>query len=123
MCNREAHIQDVWSLRQQIKLLVVSYQENNETNEKYFEQFNGMWEDLVQQGGSLTNHPRLIRERAQGIARAGNPVMVDHMAEAQGQIDEEMKVAFMQSRANLRRHKKLKRYLRNSFTMGQNENP
>ncbi len=123
VCGREAHMQDVWSLCQQIKLLVVSYQENNETNEKYFERFNGMWEALIQQGGNLTAHPGLTRDRAQEIAGAGNAVTQAHMDEAQAQLDEEMKAAFMLSGANSRRHKKLKRHLEDAFTMGRNEYP
>ena len=123
VCGREAHLQDIWSMCQQIKLLVTEYQKSNESNESYLERFHGMWEALRQQGGSLTNHPGLVRDRAQNIAGIGNHVTQAHTDEAQAQVDEEMKAAFMLSGANLERHKRLKRHLEDSFTMGRNEYP
>ena len=123
VCGQEAHLQDIWSMCQQIKLLVTEYQKMNESNESYFERFHGMWEALIQQGGSLTNHPGLVQERAQGVAGHGNPVLQRHSDEAQNQVNEEVKAAFMLSGANLDWHKKLKRHLEVLFTMGRNEYP
>ena len=108
---------------EQIKLLVTEYQKVNESNESYFERFHGMWEALIQQGGSLTHHPGLVQDRAQGIVGHGNAVLQRHIDEPQSQVYEEMKAAFMLSGANLDRHRKLKRHLEDSFTMGRNEYP
>jgi hypothetical protein len=123
VCGREAHLQDIWSMCQQIKLLITEYQKTNESNKSYFERFHGMWEALRQQGGSLTNHTGLVCDQAQVIAGIGMAVTQAQIDDAQAHEDEEMKAAFMLSGVNLERHKKLKRHLEDSFIMGRNEYP
>ena len=67
------------------------------SNEDYKEQFESLWECVIQQGGSLTNHSGLIDDRANDITElAGrNPPNNQDVIDATGQIESDMKAAFV----------------------------
>ena len=44
------------------------------SNEDYKQQFDALWDTVVQFGGSVTNHPNLINARATEIAKENNHV-------------------------------------------------
>lgn len=125
VCGRESHQQPVYSMVQLVKSMALFFQQKEETNETYKENFEGMWDAIVQQGGSITSHPGLIAARALEIANengraAPNPA---DTATATANIEEETKACFMLSGAHNLRHKALKDYLENAYTLGDNKYP
>ena len=101
MCGRESHCPPIYTMVQLIKMLCTFFQHADITNEDYKEQFESLWECVIQQGGSLTNHLGLINDRADQIAQgAGQNERDDNnVTEATELIASEMKAAFMLSRA------------------------
>ena len=74
VCGRKRHQQPIYSMVLLIKAVALMIQKGDETNEKYKERFDGLWETVIEQGGSLTNHPGLIAETAEVVAtEAGRP--------------------------------------------------
>ena len=122
VCGRETHKQPLYSMVQLLKAFTLLKQDYNESNEKYKERFDGVFDSVIQQGGSVTTHPGLIATRAQAIATAANRVnnipAPDDTAAATQEIAEEIKACFMLSGANNTRHGKLKNYLENKFICG-----
>ena len=68
VCGRESHQQPIFSMCQLIKLLVMERQTYNESNEEYKERFEGLWEAVEQQGGSLWYQEGIIQTRANTYA-------------------------------------------------------
>ncbi len=118
--------QPLYGVVQLIKKLAVEYQGPNTSDAKYAEQFEGIWDSIVEQGGCLTHSPERVAERALEIVarngRANNPD-ADNTAQATTEIDEEIKTMWMLSGANNEAHQPLKNFLENSFTAGQDLYP
>jgi len=110
---------------QLIKMFCTFFQHADSSNEDYKEQFESLWECVIQQGGSLTNHPGLIDDRAIEIARASEPprdvTNDDDVIAATEQIQSEMKAAFMLSGGHNATHKQLKGHLENAFVVGKED--
>ena len=90
---------------------------------KYKENFQGMWDAITQQGGSVTNHPGLIEARALKIAAMNerNTPNGGDTTLATTNVQDETKACFMLSGAHNLRHKALKDHLENAFTLEDNK--
>ena len=81
---------------------------------------------MTKQGGSITHHPGLVKERAEAIAsevgRIGQP-NDDDTAQAKTEVANEIKACFMLSGANNGRQEELKNYLENHYAMGSDKYP
>ena len=67
-CGQESHKQLIYRMVQLVMNLYMFFQQKDETNKKYKENFEEMWDAISQQGGSFVNHPGLIAARVQIIA-------------------------------------------------------
>ena len=125
MCGRESHREPVYSMVQLIKILVNLVQKPDQSNERYKETFEGLWDALVQQGGDISHHPGLIATEALTIAAENgrNAPNADDTAEATDRISNKIKACFMLSGADDERHGDLKKSCENAFTMGRDEFP
>jgi hypothetical protein len=122
MCGRESHQEPTYSMVQLIKMLVNLTQENM-SNERYKEVFEGLWEAHIQQGGNLGHQPGLIEAEAQLIAGAGAMPNANDIAQATTIVENKLKACFMLSGADNSRHKELKQACENTYTMGRDEFP
>ncbi len=68
-------------------------------NKKDLERFHGMWDVLQLPHGSL-QHPVLVGDRAQEIARVGNIMLEAHNDWVETHTNKEMKAAFILSGIN-----------------------
>mmetsp|Transcript_7008 Transcript_7008/g.15121 ORF Transcript_7008/g.15121 Transcript_7008/m.15121 type:complete len:117 (+) Transcript_7008:813-1163(+) len=98
------------------------------TNKKYKEKFESLWEVIEQFRGSLWNHPKLIDNGAAEIAETaardtGSAPTEDDIEQAEKEIKEEVKAAFMLSRASNMRYRSLKEHLENAYTRGDDKYP
>ena len=124
-CGREAHKEPVYSMVQLLKAFCLLKQEYHETNEKYKERFDGLFDSVIQQGGCMTHHPGLINARAEEIAFAANRPdgpEDDDIAAATAEVAEEIKASFLLSGANNSRHENLKNFLEDQYTNGVQNN-
>ena len=126
-CGFDAHKQPVYSLVQAIKMLTTHIQKG-ESNEKYKESIEALFNIIEQFGGSLTNHPVLIERRAVVAAgddppRDPDQVNDDDVARATEELDKEIKAAFMLSGANNSKYGALKDTLENAYTLGDDKYP
>lgn len=125
VCGRESHQQPVYSMCQLIKILVTERQNFNGSNEDYKERFEGLWEAVDKQGGSLWYQEGMITARANQIGADAfrlqpNPADI---AQAKEEMKNEFKACFMLSGGNNSRHKDLKEDLENRFTLKKDDYP
>ena len=59
-CGFASHKMKYYALTQATKKLTLFYQKPHMSNEEYKQQFDALWDTVVQFGGSVTNHPNLI---------------------------------------------------------------
>ena len=119
VCGRESHQQPIYSMCQLIKILVSERQHYNESNEDYKERFEGLWEAVNQQGGSLWYQEGMITTRANKIAADAfrlQPNDAD-LTQAKEELKDEFKACFMLSGGNNTRHHDLKEDLENKYTL------
>ena len=122
-CGFDTHKQPIYALVQAIKMLCTHMQKGGESNEKYKERLEALFNIIEQFGGSLTAHPVLIERRAQELAGEGNLIDADDRAEAAIQIEAEVKAAFLLSGANDRKYGALKVHLENTYSLGDDRYP
>jgi len=124
-CGFEAHKMKFYALTQAIKKLVMFYQRPNMSNEEYSRQFQALWDTVVQFGGDIANHPTLIANRAKEIAADNNRTLgianQSDTKEATTDVENGLKACFMLGGANKEKHKDLKDYLENEYTMNQDD--
>jgi hypothetical protein len=107
MCGRESHKEPIYSMVQLIKILVNFVQDPSQSNERYIkETFEGLWDALVQHGGSLADHPGLVEAEAIVVANENGRVVpnVDDTTEARTRVSEKIKACFMLSGADNARY-------------------
>ena len=98
-CGHKSHKQPIYSMVQLIKGLCFEFRHQNNSNKKDKEKFEGMWDSITQQEGSLTNHPGLITSRALELVKTNVCITADadDAAVATTQIENEIKACFMLS--------------------------
>ena len=74
---------------QLIKMCCTFFQYADVSNKYFTEQFESLWECVIQQGGSLTNHPGLIGDRTNDVAElAGRDAPnIQDVTDSTGQIE------------------------------------
>ena len=107
----------------QLIKMIINLTQDNMSNEKYKEVFEGLWDAHVQQGGNLGHQPGLIEAEAQIIAGPGNIPDPNDIDEATLNVENKVKACFMLSGADNARHKELKQACENAYTMGRDEFP
>jgi hypothetical protein len=122
MCGRESHQEPTYSMVQLIKMIVNLTQENM-SNERYKEVFEGLWDAHIRQGGNLGHQPGLIDAEAQALAGPDTVPTPDEIAMATTNVGNKIKACFMLSGADINRHKDLKEVCKNAYTMGRDEFP
>ena len=124
-CGAESTKNKVYTMVQLNRMIITFYQKNGQSNSEYLKQFEGIYNAIEQQGGTLCTMPRLVEARAcQRAAEDGrNNPNDDDMAAAEEAVKEEIKAAYFLSGANQAMHGALKLNLANSFVQGENKYP
>ena len=126
-CGFQAHQQDVYAMVQAMKAMHTAMQDHKEFNEDWKKKLESMITIVEQFGGSVSNHPGLVNQRALEIAvangRNANTINEGDVARAREMIDEEIKAAYMISGANNSKFKELKNSLENDYIKGQDNYP
>ena len=124
-CGFEAHKMKYYALSQAVKKLTMFYQRPGMSNEEYKRQFDALWDMVIQFGGSVTNHPGLIKAEAEDLATKNgraNPSKDDREA-ATAEVENRMKACYMLGGASNDRFRSLKNHLENQYTMGVDQYP
>lgn len=126
MCGREAHQKGCWSMAQLIKELALLVQYVNESNKAYKERLEGILDAIQEQGASLSSHPGLLTPIVAEIVTMNGSTDAqteDEYCTGRDRLNNIMKTRFMLGGAHNSRHKALKEYLENAFTLGDNKYP
>ena len=124
-CGAESTKNKVYTMVQLNKMIITFYQKNGQSNSDYLKQFQGIYNAIEQQGGTLCTMPRVVEARARQLAAEDgrNDVSDDDMDAAEAAVNEEIKTAYFLSGANQTMHGDLKLDLANSFVKGENKYP
>jgi hypothetical protein len=124
-CGFEAHKQKVYTVAQAVVLLMTTMQDQNESVDTYYRNFDTRWSMLEQFGRSLGGQPGLIAEQATEIAEADGRENAneDDITAAEKIVSQEMNAMLMLCMANKTRFEPLQDALVIKYFLGVDNYP